>query len=222
VQAQDGTLDKYIGDAIMCFWNAPLPQADHAARACRAALRMVERERDLQEEFSANGTRKVYTRIGINTASVAVGFIGSDHLFNYTALGDGVNLASRLEGANKLYGTRILLSANTAALVQGAFWLRQVDVLRVKGKKEPMAVYQLLGERAAGDPGKHGPLVEGYEKAFAAYRERRWDDAERLLLELCGSFGEDGPAEALLARVREYRTHPPDDAWDGVYVSKSK
>jgi adenylate cyclase len=222
VLAQDGTLDKYIGDAIMCFWNAPLPQADHAARACRAALRMVERERDLQEEFSANGTRKVYTRIGINTASVAVGFIGSDHLFNYTALGDGVNLASRLEGANKLYGTRILLSANTAALVQGAFWLRQVDVLRVKGKKEPMAVYQLLGERAAGDPGKHGPLVEGYEKAFAAYRERRWDDAERLLLELCGSFGEDGPAEALLARVREYRTHPPDDAWDGVYVSKSK
>ncbi len=224
VLAQDGTLDKYIGDAIMCFWNAPLPQADHALRACRAALLMVSREREMQPEFAALGTHKVFTRIGINTASVAVGFVGSDHLFNYTAMGDGVNLASRLEGANKLYGTRILLSENTAKLVEQSFWLRKIDILRVKGKKEPMAVFELLSERTTTDtpPPQHLELIRRYEEAFAAYRTRNWDLAQQILLELSTRFGEDGPTAALVARVREYRQNPPEDGWDGVYISSSK
>jgi adenylate cyclase len=145
----DGTLDKYIGDAVMAFWNAPIPQADHAQRACRAALAMVARERELQEEFAALGTKEVYTRIGIHTSPAAVGFIGSEHLFNYTAMGDGVNLASRMEGANKIYGTQILITEPTAMLVKDAFLLRKVDVLRVKGKKMPMAVYEVMAERGA-------------------------------------------------------------------------
>ena len=158
------------------------------------------------------------------TASAAVGFIGSEHLFNYTAMGDGVNLASRLEGANKLYGTRILLSENTAKLVAEAFWLRKVDVLRVKGKREPMAVYELIGERGGASPADdpRPELIRRYEEAFAAYRGRDWALAEKLLLELSARFGQDGPAEALLGRVREFRLHPPSDAWDGVYVSTSK
>jgi adenylate cyclase len=227
VLSEDGTLDKYIGDAVMAFWNAPLAQQDHALRACRSALRMVARERELFAQIDAENAashtsmKKTFTRIGINTASVAVGFIGSEHLFNYTCLGDGVNLASRLEGANKLYGSRILLSANTARLVQDHFWLRQVDVLRVKGKKEPMAVYQLLAERGTDDQ-RFQQLISAYAHAFDAYRQRNWDAAEKLLLELSERFGQDGPTDALLARIHEFRRHPPPDDWDGVYVSTSK
>jgi adenylate cyclase len=221
---QDGTLDKYIGDAIMCFWNAPLPQEDHAIRACRAALRMVQRESELQDQFAAKGTKRVLTRIGINTAGAAVGFVGSDHLFNYTALGDGVNLASRLEGANKLYGTRILLSENTAKLVKHAFWLRKLDVLRVKGKKEPMSVYELRGERngPAPETAGHEEIIQRYEQAFVAYQAKDWPRAQALLLELCKEFGEDNASMALLHRVREYALDPPESPWDGVYISKSK
>jgi adenylate cyclase len=240
VLSQDGTLDKYIGDAVMAFWNAPLAQEDHAARACRAALRMVQAEKELFAQMAAEsaaaggpagdgrgggtGLKKTYTRIGINTAGVAVGFIGSEHLFNYTCLGDGVNLASRLEGANKLYGSRAMLSHNTAVKVKELFWLRQLDVLRVKGKLEPMAVYELLGERGAEREAdaRFGRLTEGYAKAFAAYQRQEWAEAEKLLLELSIQFGEDGPVDALLERVREYRVHPPAASWDGVYVSTSK
>ncbi len=140
VFAQDGTLDKYIGDAVMAFWNAPLPQEDHAVRACRAALQMVAREKELRAQFAAERGQgevppKLFTRIGINTATVAVGFIGSEHLFNYTALGDGVNLASRLEGANKLYGTRILLSANTAGAGEGGFLAAESGCAAREGEK---------------------------------------------------------------------------------------
>jgi adenylate cyclase len=217
---QDGTLDKYIGDAVMAFWNAPLTQADHAARACRAALGMVRREKELHGEFAALGTKHIFTRIGINTTSVAVGFIGSEHLFNYTAMGDGVNLASRMEGANKLYGTQILISETTAALVREKFNMRRIDVLRVKGKKKPMGVFELLGEGAV-DQGL-GERIRGYEEAFDAYQARNWERAEKLLLEVCGRFGEDGAAEALLKRVREYRNDPPAADWDGVFVSDTK
>jgi len=219
---QDGTLDKYIGDAVMAFWNAPLPQEDHAVRACRAALHMIAREKQLHAEFSSLGTRRIHTRIGINTTSAAVGFIGSEHLFNYTAMGDGVNLASRMEGANKIYDTQILISESTAAKVRAFFHLRQMDVLRVKGKQQPMPVYELLAEKA----GSANPDLEErigiYENAFTAYQAREWDRAAQQLLELSRRFGEDGPAEKLLARVREYRTAPPPADWDGVHVSKTK
>jgi adenylate cyclase len=221
VLATDGTLDKYIGDAIMCFWNAPLPQQDHAVRACRAALAMVARERELQASFKAMGAPRVFTRIGINTSLVAVGFVGSAHLFNYTVLGDGVNLASRLEGANKLYGTQILITEHTAKLVKDCFYVRKVDVLRVKGKREPMAVYELMGEKEH-TPEKCGKLAAHYEQAYAAYQQKRWDDSEKLCLEVFETFGEDGPSKALAKRISVYRQTPPADPWDGVYEAKEK
>ncbi len=221
VFAEDGTLDKYIGDAVMCFWNAPLPQADHAARACRAALRMLARERELKAEFTALGATKVFTRIGINTSPAAVGFIGSEHLFNYTAMGDGINLASRMEGANKLYGTQILLSESTAQLVRDQFLIRRMDVLRVKGKKQPMPMYELIAEKSAGSP-ETQELIQKYEAAFTAYQSQQWAQAEATLVEISQRFSEDAPTAALLARVRNYRDHPPPSDWDGVYVSKSK
>jgi adenylate cyclase len=221
VLATDGTLDKYIGDAIMCFWNAPLTQADHAVRACRAALAMVARERELQDAFKALGAPRVFTRIGINTSPVAVGFVGSAHLFNYTVLGDGVNLASRLEGANKLYGTQILITENTAKLVKDCFYVRKIDVLRVKGKREPMAVYELMGEKENA-PDTCGRLAAHYEQAFAAYQQKRWDESEKLCLEVFETFGEDGPSKALAKRIGVYRQTPPADPWDGVYEAKEK
>lgn len=222
VFSQDGTLDKYIGDAVMAFWNAPLPQADHTLRACRAALRMINREKELHAEFTALGTRRIFTRVGINTTTVAVGFIGSEHLFNYTALGDGVNLASRLEGANKLYGTQILLSESTADLVRDHFLLRRIDVLRVKGKKQPMPVYELLAGRDGAPSPDLEERIHGYESAFAFYQSRNWSQAEQLLLELSTRFGDDAAIKALLARVQDFRRSPPPPEWDGVYVSTTK
>lgn len=216
ILAADGTLDKYIGDAVMCFWNAPLPQEDHAVRACRAALEMITCERQRQRTaFDGPATR---TRIGIHTATVAVGFVGSSHLLNYTALGDGVNLASRLEGANKFYGTSILLSESTAMLVKGHFCTRKVDVLRVKGKKQPMAVYELLGERRDGEDRR----VDLYEAAFAGYQRRDWESARRKLLELQEAFGDDTVAAMLLKRIAALSVASLPDNWDGVYDAKDK
>ena len=212
----------------MAFWNAPLTQADHAVRACRAALAMVRREKELHGEFAALGTKHIFTRIGINTASVAVGFIGSEHLFNFTtAMGDGVNLASRMEGANKLYGTQILISETTAALVREQFSMRRIDVLRVKGKKKPMGVFELMKEGAADE--EIAERIRGYEGAFNAYQGRDWDRAEKILLEVCGRFGEDG-AEAEAALLQQKKKKIPHTAMraprrrigTGVFVSDTK
>ncbi|MGE5608204.1 MAG: CHASE2 domain-containing protein [Bacillota bacterium] len=215
-----GTLDKYIGDAIMCFWNAPLPQADHAILACRAALGIMRREREIEPELKRYGIPRIHTRIGINTTTVSVGFVGSSHLFNYTAVGDGVNLGSRLEGANKFYGTRIMLSETTAEAVKDHFLIRKIDVLRVKGKHKPMAVYQLMAEK--GTDGHLEPLIRGYESAFAKYQLQQWDEAEKVLLELNGHFADDEPCRALLKRIEHLRVAPPPADWDGVYTAKDK
>jgi adenylate cyclase len=217
---QSGTLDKYIGDAIMSFWNAPLPQVDHAALACRAALRMVEREAAIQPALKEMGAAKILTRLGINSGPMAVGFTGSSHLINYTVLGDSVNLGSRLEGANKLYGTRVMISESTAALVKDRFVLRQLDVLRVKGKLKPMAVFELIAE---GTPDQStARRVQLYEEALRLYQRQGWNEADRILLEMAGEFADDGPAKALRARIAYYRQHPPGAEWDGVYVAKEK
>jgi adenylate cyclase len=222
VLEEQGTLDKYIGDAIMCFWNAPLPQPDHAQRACRAALAIAAREDQIREELKAFGATEIFTRIGVNTTGAAVGFVGSSHLFNYTALGDGVNLASRLEGANKLYGTRILISETTAKLAGDGFILRKLDLLQVKGKKQPMAVYELLAEQSAAGTEKLRDLANRYEKAWSFYQKKQWDDAERELLEVLSRFGEDAASRKLLERIAYLRNHPPDKNWDGAYEAKEK
>jgi adenylate cyclase len=217
---ENGTLDKYIGDAVMCFWNAPLPQEDHAVLACRTALAMLKREDEIRAELGPVG-QKLYTRIGINTTSAAVGFVGSSHLFNYTAIGDGVNIASRLEGANKIYGTRILIAEHTANLVKGEFILRRIDKLCVKGRTEGIPVYEVIAERSDPKPPSMA-RIEQYELALAAYQKQNWDTAERILLELCGTFGEDSASRTLLQRIAILRVSPPAGNWDGTYEAKDK
>lgn len=220
VLGQDGTIDKYIGDAVMSFWNAPLEQPDHAARACRAALAMVKREAEIQPQLRGYGAKQVMTRLGINTGPMAVGFMGSSKRSSYTVLGDAVNLGSRLEGTNKFYHTRICVAEPTVLLVKDQFLFRQLDVIRVKGKLKPMAIYELLGP-ANGD-GRLVSLAQRYERALELYRAQQWDAASRELLELAGDFADDGPTQVLLGRIEKFRHSPPPADWDGVHVQTEK
>ena len=217
----NGTLDKYIGDAIMTFWNAPLDQPEHARHACDAALAIQRREREIAPRMAELGAPDTLTRIGINSGQMFVGFTGSARKLNYTVIGDAVNLAARLEPANKLYGTQILVSEATAERCREWFLFRRVDLLQVKGKSEPIGVHELLGDAEAG-AGPLGALCRRFEQAFELYRARKWDSAEALLLELAAQFPDDGPTKTLLGRVRAYRQSPPPPDWDGVFVATTK
>lgn len=210
---ENATIDKYIGDAVMAFWNAPLDQPDHAERACLGALRIVRIERERQVR---SGQKGIHTRVGINTGEMVVGNMGSPLKANYTVLGDAVNLANRLEGSNKIYGSQILISETTARCVRGRFLVRRLDRLRVKGRSQPLEVYELLEELQNSDEGLKR-LAERYEAALEEYRKQQWESAERVLVELAGEFPEDGPTLMLLERVREFRAHPPAPGWDGVH-----
>lgn len=216
----NGTLDKYIGDAIMSFWNAPIDQPDHAVLACRTALGMARREKEIQEELRAFGATSLLTRIGLNTGPMAVGNLGSSRKFSYTVLGDSVNLGARLEGSNKLYGSQILIAKTTADLVKDHFVVRELDLLAVKGKLIPMAVYELMAEGPA--DGDLRPRVEVYGEGLAHYRAQRWDDAEATWTRLLREFPGDAPSAKMLARLPRLREEqlPPD--WNGVYVAKDK
>ena len=217
-----GTIDKYIGDSIMAFWNAPEPTADHALRACRAALDSQTQTAGLNRKWAAEGRNVVFrTRIGINTGEAIVGNIGSVDRMSYTIIGDQVNLVSRLEAANKFYGTSILLSENTFQQVHTVFATRLVDQVIAYGKTVPIRVYELLGE--------HGQLPAGleaiarrYEAAFGHYGRREFAQAAGLLeTNLSGDLA-DPPSRVLLDRCRRFMIQPPAADWDGSFVLTSK
>jgi adenylate cyclase len=221
VSGHEGTLDKYMGDAVMAFWGAPRPQPDHALRACRAALAMIERLAALREGWRARGLPEVEVGVGINTGSMSVGFVGSqDRFYNYTVLGDSVNLASRLEGANKQYGTHVILGPETWAQVRSAVVARELDLVRVKGKREPVRIWELLAMAPA--PPRLAAFVERFGWGLSAYKAQRWDEAIARFREADALRGGDPPSRVYVERCEAMHREPPGPEWDGVFEMKTK
>jgi adenylate cyclase len=222
VSGQKGTVDKYIGDGIMAFWGAPLPDADHAARACRAALLCQARLKILNQKWAAAGKPVFPTRIGISSGETVVGNVGSSERINYTVMGDNVNLASRLEGVSRLYDTQILVSPATYDRVSHAFWLRPVDLIAVKGKSAETTVYELLSQKESGEAAAVGDLCREFTRGFRAYLRRDWAMGVEIFGRLRQKFPDDVPVELYLHRCRKYLQKPPGPDWKGVTYLKYK
>jgi adenylate cyclase len=218
---RNGTIDKYIGDAMMVFWNAPLSQQDHARIACETALALVDHESRIKPALATLGCDKCFTRIGIHTGPVVVGFFGSKERLTYTAVGDSVNLAARLEPSNKIYGTQILVSHDTVRSCGDLMLFRPVDRLRVYGRNEAVGVYELMAERSRATPDQLW-LADQSEAAGRAYLSRDWDGCVRIVEMILARFPDDGPAKMWRSRVETYRTSPPPESWDGVWEQTSK
>jgi adenylate cyclase len=227
IRNQQGIVDKYIGDSVMAFWGPPFTDpADHARLCCTAALEQMERlyafHAGLPELFGVRqGLPEVNVRMGIASGDVTVGNIGSETSRGYTVIGDTVNLASRLEQANKFYGTRILVSENTRDLAGDTLAFREIDSLRVAGKLEPVRVFELLGVSSElSDPVRM--RVQTFEAGLARYRSQDWDGAEAAFRECIEIAPEDGPSHAMLERIAAFRQAPPTADWDGVWVAQTK
>jgi adenylate cyclase len=218
--AQRGTLDKLIGDAIMMYFGCPIRDGEHAAQACRGALAMQKAMVELNTKWAAEGLPQLRTRVGINTGRAIAGNMGTDTIFNYTILGDCVNLASRLEGVNKEYTTLIIVGEETHARVHGGFEFRELDWIRVKGKVNPVAIFELAGEAGAIDP-RRREVFRLYATALALYREGRWVAAADAFAAVIAIDPDDGPSRALAARCSYYLEHPPA-AWQGVHIMTTK
>ena len=221
----DGTLDKYIGDAVMAFWGAPFEQPGHATQACHAALEMIAGLAEMQKKWRAEGRPVLDIGVGLSTGIASVGNMGSALRYGYTALGDTVNLSARLEGLNKEYGTHILLSEATYLMVEDPFLIfRELDLIRVKGKLRPITLYELLAVR--GTPEGDSPEMEERRELFAHgrayYQKRDWLEAQNVFEQLLERWPEDGPARMYANRCKEYFAAGPEENWDGVYVMTHK
>jgi adenylate cyclase len=216
-----GTLDKYIGDAVMAIWGAPFDEPNHAERSCLGAINMLSRLTELQADWRAQGKPVLDIGIGINTGVASVGNMGSSLRYGYTAIGDAVNLASRLEGLNKEYGAHILISESTQReLHTDKLLLREIDLIRVKGKLQPLTVYEILTPDVVANNGKE--LVELFGKAREAYKRHDWLAAISAFEAVLSRWPDDGPSRIFLARCVEYLSEAPASDWDGVYVMKHK
>jgi adenylate cyclase len=221
VAASGGTVDKFIGDAVMAFWGAPVDRPDHAAAACRCALSCQQRLAGLRMIWKKQGKPEFFARIGINTGPVVVGNIGSARRFNYTVIGDAVNVASRLEGLNKFYGTSICVSEQTIRAAGGAVAARPIEQVAVKGKSTPVLVYELLGLSA--DARADAPRVAAlHERGLEHYLRRGWPEAIAAFEEIIRVRPGDGPATEFLRRCRTFVQDPPGPDWDGVNRLETK
>ncbi|MGH9807230.1 MAG: adenylate/guanylate cyclase domain-containing protein, partial [Terriglobia bacterium] len=226
-----GTIDKYMGDAIMAFWNAPLTDVEHEINACNAAIdmqdRIVKLNHDREQEAKSNGKQFISLQVGVglNTGRCVVGNMGSDLRFDYSVLGDSVNLASRLEGQSKTYGLPIIAGSKTAIAAKDKFAILEIDFITVKGKTEPEVVYAVMGRDDVAKSGRFQKMRELNSKMLSCYRSRDWSaalaaieegrtaDEEHRLNTLFGLY---------LERIQEFQVNPPPDDWDGVYALKTK
>ncbi|MBK7863547.1 MAG: adenylate/guanylate cyclase domain-containing protein [Archangiaceae bacterium] len=216
LKAHGACIDKYIGDAVVALFGAPVFHADHALRACRAALAVQARIAELRKDFAQRGLPDVYTRVGLNTDEMLVGNMGSrDRPINYTAIGDGMNLAARLEGTNKAYETLILIGPKTYEAVKSQMVTREVDSVRVAGKHDASVIYELVGEEGQVSAQKK-QVLELYGKALELYRHKRFADSLKTLKEAYDLDKTDGPTKVLAGKCNQFMQHPPPADWDGV------
>lgn len=213
-----GVVDKYIGDAIMAFWGAPVDEPYHTYLVCKSALDMVEINKKMNVEWKERGLPEIHTRIGINTGNVIVGNIGSEKKFDYTVLGDHVNLASRLEGLNKMYGTHVLISESTYQLVKDRVNVRSLDLVRVKGKTQPVKIYELLPEKLSKEDKE---FLRIWDKALELYCTRKFGDAKKWF-ESCLKIKAEKAAEEYAERCRTFLKTPPPKDWDCVWTHTTK
>jgi adenylate cyclase len=218
-----GVLDKYIGDAIMAFWGAPIALPQQADIAAEASLNMLYALDKVQADFKAKGFPNIDMGIGLNTGPMSVGNMGSDERFCYTVMGDSVNLGARLEGLTKEYGIKIMISEFTVArLIQKHHLLRDLDDIRVKGKNEPIKVFHLIRPDLLPQERLIHTLIETFQAARALYRQQRWEEALTLFQECLHIHPKDGPSLLYCERIQDYRQRPFIEAWDGVYTFKHK
>lgn len=215
-----GTLDKYMGDAIMAFFGAPIGFQDHAKWACRCALEHLKKLDELKLEFQRRKLPPIEIGIGLNTGDVSVGNMGSETVRNYTIMGDNVNLGSRLESATKQYGVRILVSQSTYEQVKDTFLCREVDLVRVKGKNLPVKIYELMAE-GFGNPEKT-QLAETFSAGYGSYHRKEFEQAIDYFRQALSMHAGDGVSKVYLERSQSFLVQPPPADWDGVYVMTSK
>jgi class 3 adenylate cyclase len=220
---QRGTIDKYVGDAIIAFFGAPLDIPDHALQACTAAILMKRKEQELAHEFRESGLNIVplLTRIGINTGNMVVGNMGSQRKMNYTIMGNAVNIASRLEGLNKLYGTWVLVSEDTIEETRNNFLTRRLDRVRPVGIHTPIQIYELV-EFTTSAPEEQRRTVELFHEALDLFEKRDWNGAEAAFQRTLDFSPEDSPSRVFLDRCKANRENPPSPDWDGVFDLKYK
>lgn len=222
VLKHEGTLDKYEGDAIMAFWGAPISQKDHAMRTCLAALDMQMRLAQLRPKWKRDGKPQLEVRCGLNTGTMIVGNMGGKDRFDYTVIGDSVNLASRLEGANKQYGSNIMISDMTYQHVKGKVVVRELDLIQVKGKTEPVKVWHLLGTSNMQLSENEKQSLEIYQEGLNLYRKRNWEEAIAYFNQAKQLDPTCAVAEIYAQRASLYQLNPPGDDWNGVFVMTTK
>ncbi len=227
LQKHNGVLDKYIGDAIVGIFGAPVDVPNHSVKACHASLQMINKLSDLREYWIKNNlyskeAQEMDVRIGLNTGPAKVGFMGTDNMGSFTMMGDTVNLAARLEAAGKDYGVNILISEMIKDNIQNEFFIRELDLVRVKGKNEPVKLYELIST-SSNIPGNLKESTEIYQDAFKNYLNRDFSNAIKLLNESIKARGKkDKSANMLIERCETYIINPPSENWDGVYTRTHK
>jgi adenylate cyclase len=216
---EHGTLDKLIGDSIMMYFGCPLPDPDHAVRACRGALATQRRMAALNDRWGRSGLPRLRTRIGINSGPVIAGNMGTSTIFNYTIIGDSVNLASRLEAVNKEYGTTIIVGEETWRRTRGGFEGRELDWIRVKGRKAPVGIYELAAEAGQLDATR-AEVFRQFADGLGLYRAQRWTEAAAAFRRALDRDPQDGPSRTFKLRCEAYQRRPPLE-WDGVHLMGS-
>jgi adenylate cyclase len=221
VLVNQGTLDKFVGDELMAVFGAPLHFKEHAEKACVTACEMITRLRSMQKQWSLDGKETFNIGIGINTGTMIVGNLGSQQLFDYTVIGDEVNLGARLEGTNKQYGTSIIISEFTYAQVKNKARVRELDLVKVKGKQKPVKIYELRAMEVLPEI-EQDLLINTYHKGLDYYKQRQWYKAIREFRAVLRYFQTDGPSRLYVARSLDFIENPPPGDWDGVYEFKTK